>query len=275
MNSGWERGGLISHLLLKNSIYLALFLILIILLQTGNYIFIATWAAVALLLFLKSDREGRLYVLTTIIFGVGLFVYLNVKDLVILGVQSKEATLFLNRLSLLFILIPLLLFSLYIKAPLINYWKRPNWKGKIQFPFIWSGSHNVSIKKFLAIALAINTVVMMPFIIMNGWNAIVDLLWLAIIFSFTNAILEEMIWRGVLLSRFTEQLGEKWAVIITSLGFGLQHYSLGFPWPVCIGFAFGGLFYAMITLNSRSILPAIIWHIFLNFLMVFSGLIGN
>ncbi|WP_186725585.1 hypothetical protein [Planomicrobium sp. CPCC 101110] len=43
------------------------------------------------------------------------------------------------------------------------------------------------------------------------------------------------------MGRFSERLGDKWAVAITSLGFGLQHYSLGFPWPACIAFSIGGL----------------------------------
>jgi membrane protease YdiL (CAAX protease family) len=131
----------------------------------------------------------------------------------------------------------------------------------------------VKIKFFLAIALTINTLAMLPFMVLNGWSSIQEVFVIAVIFSFTNAILEEFVWRGALLSRFSEQLGEKWAVVITSLGFGLQHYSLGFPWLVCIAFSFGGFFYGVVTVKSKSIITSIIWHIILNFLMVFSGMI--
>lgn len=113
----------------------------------------------------------------------------------------------------------------------------------------------------------------MPFIVRNGWLFIQDVWLLAIIFSITNAIFEEVIWRGVLLNRFAEQLGDKWAVVISSLGFGLQHYSLGFPWSVCIAFSLGGLFYGGITVKSGSIIPSLVWHVVFNILMVFSGLI--
>lgn len=116
-------------------------------------------------------------------------------------------------------------------------------------------------------------IIMMPFIVNKGWLYIEEVWVLAVIFALTNATFEELIWRGVLLSRFSEQLGEKWAVVLTSLGFGLQHYSLGFSWLVCLGFAVGGLFYGGITVKSGSIFPAWIWHLVLNFLMVFSGLI--
>jgi len=246
-----------------------------VILQIEKYEILTLWAAIALFMFFIVEKSGKLFIITNILFGLGFLIYLFAKDYEVPGVVSSEMDIFLNRFSLIFILIPLFIYSLYIKAPFINYFKRPEWNEIIMFPFIWSGFHQVKIKVFLAIALLINIAVMSPFMIINGWNAIMEILWFAIIFSFTNAILEELIWRGVLLSRFTEQLGEKWAVMITSFGFGLQHYSLGFPWSICIGFAFGGFFYGVVTIKSKSILPAIIWHIVLNFLMVFSGLFGN
>ena len=236
---------------------------------------LSVWAIIAFLVYFGVEKSVKQFIMTNIVFGIGFIMYLFAKDYAVPGVETTEMDIFLDRFSLVFILIPLFIYSLYIKVPLINYLKRPELNGIILFPFIWSGFHHVKIKVFLPIAFLINIAVMLPFMIMNGWDAIMEVLLFAIIFSFTNAILEELVWRGVLLSRFTEQLGEKWAVIITSLGFGLQHYSLGFPWPICIGFAFGGFFYAVVTIKSNSILPAIIWHVLLNFLMVFSGMIGN
>lgn len=188
-------------------------------------------------------------------------------------IEPKELHILLYRLALVCILIPLLVFSFFSKLPFITYWKKPHWNELIYFPFIWSGFHRTSVKFFLFIALTVNIVSFAPFAIRNGWSVIQEIWLLAIIFSITNAVLEEVIWRGALLSRFSEQLGEKWAVVVTSLGFGLQHYSLGFPWLVCIAFSIGGMFYGGITIKSKSIIPSIIWHITLNILMVLSGLI--
>lgn len=95
----------------------------------------------------------------------------------------------------------------------------------------------------------------------------------ALLFSIVNGMLEECIWRGILLHYFSNQFGEKWAVILTSIGFGLQHYSLGFSWLICIAFILAGVFYGGIVVKSNSIIPAIIWHVALNILMVCSGLI--
>lgn len=245
----------------------------LILIQTSNYLLLSIWGIIAIFLYIRSDQSGRLFVVTNVLFGIGFYTYLYAMMHLLQDVQSREINILSDRLSLVFILIPLWLLSLLYKTPFIRYLKKPKWDNIIKFPFIWSGSHHVKIKFFLAIAITINTLTMLPFMFFNGWSSIQEFFVIALIFSFTNAILEEFVWRGALLSRFSEQLGEKWAVVITSLGFGLQHYSLGFPWLVCIAFSFGGFFYGVVTVKSESITPSMIWHIILNFLMVFSGLI--
>jgi uncharacterized protein len=247
-----------------------LFASLLILIQTDNYLLLSIWGIFTIFLYIKSDQSGRFFVVTNVLFGIGFYTYLYVNTHLFQEVQLRELNILFDRLSLVLILIPLLMFY---RTPFIRYLKKPKWDNIIQFPFIWSGSHHVKIISFLLIALTINVLAMLPFILFNGWSFIQEVFVIAVIFSFTNAILEEFIWRGALLSRFSEQLGEKWAIVITSLGFGLQHYSLGFPWLICIAFSFGGFFYGVITIKSESIIPSIIWHIILNFLMVFSGLI--
>jgi membrane protease YdiL (CAAX protease family) len=229
------------------------------------------WGVCAVFLLIVSDKFMRLFIVTSTLFGIGFFTYLQVNSL--LNFEQREFHLFFNRLSLLFILLPLFALSLFHKVPFIRYLKKPQWNEYICFPFIWSGFHKTKIKSFLFIALTINLLIFLPFIIQNGGSFIQEVWLITIIFIITNAVLEEVIWRGALLSRFSEPFGEKWAVVLTSLGFGLQHYSLGFPWSVCIGFSLGRLFYGGITIKSGSIFPSLIWHMVLNVLMVFSGFI--
>lgn len=262
-----------NHIWIRNIVALFLFALLIISIQLNNYLLIGIWIIIAIMLFVIFDKSMKLFVLTNVLFGIGFFVYLYVTSHWTVQIQSKELHIFFNRVSLVFILIPLFILSFFSKYPFITYWKKPKWKEFIYFPFIWSGFHQTSVISFLFIALIVNIVSFMPFMIQNGWAFIEEIWILAIIFSITNAIFEEMIWRGSLLSRFSEQLGEKWAVVVTSFGFGLQHYSLGMPWVMCIAFSIGGIFYGGVTIKSRSIIPAVIWHIALNFLMVFSGFI--
>lgn len=260
-----------NYVLLRNMAALFLFGSLITLLQTNNYLLIGFWGVCAGLL--SIYKRMRIFILTTIFFGIGFFLYLYVNSRWIIDLNPKGLHIFFNRLSLIFIMIPLISLSLIYKIPFIRYWKKPQWNELIGIPFIWLGFHQTKVKYFLLIALTINIFTFMPFIIRNGWTYTQEVWVLAIIFSITNAVLEEMIWRGTLLSRFSEQLGDKWAVIVTSLGFGLQHYSLGFSWGVCIAFSLGGLFFGGITIKSKSIVPGVIWHMSINALMVFSGII--
>jgi uncharacterized protein len=265
---------MINTILIRNVVSLSLFASLVISIQLKNYYFISMWIVFSIFLFIAFDKFMKSFVVTNILFGIGFFVYLHTISHWVIPFESRELQIFFKRLSLVFILVPLLALSFFSKSPFITFWEKPNWKALIYFPFIWSGFHHTKVKSFLLIALTINAAAFMPFVIRNGWPFIQDIWLLAIIFSITNAVLEEVIWRGTLLSRFSEQLGEKWAVVVTSLGFGLQHYSLGFPWITCIAFSLGGLFYGGITIKSRSIFPSIIWHIALNILMVLSGLIS-
>ncbi|MCS0674172.1 CPBP family intramembrane metalloprotease [Cytobacillus firmus] len=92
-------------------------------------------------------------------------------------------------------------------------------------------------------------------------------------FSIINGMMEELLWRGIILSRMSELSGEKTAVLFSGLAFGFSHIMLGYSFISCLLFAFGGVFYAAITVKSRSIFPAVIWHIAMNLFMILSGFI--
>ncbi|WP_246294025.1 CPBP family intramembrane glutamic endopeptidase [Paenibacillus planticolens] len=212
------------------------------------------------------------FISITVLLGFGFFIYLFVNLHWITSAHPEELHILLNRLSLICIIIPLFAFSLISKIPFMHYWKKPQWNREIHVPLIWAGFRQTKVKLFLIIAIIITFFTFLPFVILNGWNSMQEAWLFALIFAITNALFEEVIWRGTLLSRFSELFGDKWAVIITSLGFGLQHYSLGFSWAVCIAFSIGGFFFGGITIKSNSIVPAVILHLSINVLMVFSGL---
>lgn len=256
-----------------NSVCLVLFAVLLVSLQTHNIMLLFIWGVFAFFLYVFSRKQIKTVIAAQAVFGAGFSLYLYTLAHWIPQIQSTEMHVFLSRMSLIFVLLPLWLLSLFLRRPLLNYWRKPAWKETMVFPFIWSGFHRVSVARFLVIALAVNLAVFIPFFYTNGMSGIAEIWLLAIIFSVTNALLEELIWRGMLLSRFAEGMGEKWAVVLTSVGFGLQHFSLGFPWPACLAFSIGSLFFGGITVRSGSILPAMAWHLVLNLLMVLSGIV--
>jgi len=216
-------------------------------------------------------KPSRPFVATAVGFGIGYGLYLQAAAHWIPDVESRELRVVLDRLCLTLIALPLLALSLATGRPFLRYGTKAQWDACIRLPFLWSGFHSTRVSVFLLIAILSNVLVFIPFFVRSGWPHFQAIWGFAIAFAFVNGILEELIWRGALLSRFSEQLGERWAVIVTSLGFGLQHYSLGFPWAVCVAFAFGGFFYGGLTVKSKSIVPAAIWHVTLNVFMVFSG----
>jgi len=92
-----------------------------------------------------------------------------------------------------------------------------------------------------------------------------------IVFSVINAILEALLWRGIMLSHLKSNLSTFSAVFITSIRFGLLHISIGIPVIMSLLFSFGGLFYAFVVLKTKSIYPAIVFHFIINLGMVFNG----
>ncbi|MDQ1912251.1 CPBP family intramembrane metalloprotease [Paenibacillus sp. GD4] len=244
---------------------------MIVLLLKEQYVWLSVWGAAALLL--SVHKPLRPFLGTAICFGIGFWGYLYVTSHWGAEMHPKETRVLLNRLTLTVILIPMLVLSLAEGSPFLGYARRPVWNASVRVPLIWAGFHDSTVKLFLMIAIATNIVVFAPFLIRNGWTSIQEVWLFALLFAVVNAVLEETVWRGALLSRLAGQVGERWAVMITSLGFGLQHYSLGFSWVVCLAFALGGLFFGGVTVRSKSILPSILWHVVINLLMVFSGMI--
>ncbi|MGG0188427.1 CPBP family intramembrane glutamic endopeptidase [Bacillus rhizoplanae] len=250
-------------------ISLASFVLLVITLQLQNPVLVAIWIGFALVLLWKKAYQS--FAVTSILFALGFALYLFAMHTI--SFPSKETTILIRRLCLLLVFIPFIIASRRYKQTFISYWQKPKWKNTLYAPFIWRGPQEITIQLFLIIAISINIIVFIPFLFLKGLTYIQHVFLFAILFSIINAVLEEWIWRGILLTNFTKQVGEKWAVVLTSAGFGLQHYSLGFPWIVCISFSIGGFFYGGITVKANSILPAVIWHTALNLLMVCSGMI--
>jgi len=259
--------------LLSRIACLFLFVFLIVSLQLENYLLVALWAVGSLVLFGKSAKTIRSVIVLQLLFGIGFFLYLYVNSNWNFQADPREWQVFWRSVSLAFILLPLFGLAFISDRLFISYLQKPNWDEPLYFPFIWNGFHRTPVKTFLMIALSVNVAIFVPILIVNGVPLTREIWLLAICFAVSNALLEELVWRGALLSLFSELLGDKWAVALTSIGFGLQHYSLGFPWLVCLAMSIGGLFFGGITIKSNSIFPAIIWHFVLNILMVLSGVI--
>lgn len=190
--------------------------------------------------------------------------YLNLIDL------PKEFIIACSRFSLVGFIIPFLLYAKLNKTT-TDYMRKGSFTETIYFPLIWRGVKD-PIWRFLLIAICI-VIFSFSFVIDFGQDNLYTLLWFGILFAMINSVLEEILWRGLILSRFIDVLGEKWGLVIVSIGFGMYHYSIGFPWSVCALFSIFGMLLGGIAIRSKGLLPVMILHFIMNILFVLSGLI--
>lgn len=190
--------------------------------------------------------------------------YLNFVDL------PREFIIACSRLSLLGFIIPFLLYGQLNKTT-TDYMRKGSFNETICFPLIWRGLRN-PIWRFLLIGSCI-IIISFQFVIDYSSESIYIFLRFGLLFALLNSVLEEVLWRGLILSRFVDVLGEKWGLVVVSFGFGMYHYSIGFPWIVCALFSVFGMLLGGIAIRSKGLLPVIILHFIMNLLFVLSGLI--
>jgi uncharacterized protein len=182
---------------------------------------------------------------------------------------SKETKILLNRSFLLFILLALALSHLISKEKIRFFTALPNLKRRISMP-----SHTISLPLFLLIGLAGSSTIFIPLIWSSSLSEVKSLFLFAIGFTILNATMEELIWRGVMLSSLKRNVSVLYAVTVTSLGFGLLHLSIGIPLLLSLLFSFGGIFYAIVVLKTDCIYPSIAFHMVMNVGMVLNGWIN-
>jgi membrane protease YdiL (CAAX protease family) len=90
----------------------------------------------------------------------------------------------------------------------------------------------------------------------------------ALIFAIANGVLEETVYRGVLLETLRRLRGTPFALVVQAVAFGLAHGVgsdfAGSPLPVMLATAAGGLGLGLIAIRSGSLLLPIALHVALD-----------
>jgi membrane protease YdiL (CAAX protease family) len=84
-----------------------------------------------------------------------------------------------------------------------------------------------------------------------------------LIFSLSNAITEEVIYRGAFMAFAGKVIGLRWALILQAVVFGLSHagaHFLGSPVLVVVAIGIGGYIAGLLTLKTRSLMMPIAIH---------------
>ncbi len=220
---------------------------------------------VMLLLF---NKEKRFILSLLLSFLIGFLIFMVSNHFIGTMSFSKEMKILLNRLFLVFIIIGLVFNYLIFNKKVSWYNEKPDWKNPIVLPF-----HKVNIFWFWVIGIVVNGMVYLFFILQKDVEYLQSLFLFCLLFSLINAVFEEIIWRGIMLSALKEFTSTGYAIIVTSVGFGLLHLAIGFSISLSLLISVAGVVYAIITLKTKSIYPSIAFHIVINIGMVYSGFI--
>lgn len=177
----------------------------------------------------------------------------------------------LSRLSLTAFILPMAIFSCVQKSR-PRYIAVGKWSNPIYFPWIMRGIYKEPIWRFILIFTAVTGAVF-AFIIDWGQPGLIPLAGYALLFASINAVLEELLWRGYILSRLTEDFGEIQGLVIAGAAFGFYHFHLGFPWIICLLFSFFGMMMSGVAIRSQGLVPVITMHFVMNMWFVLSGMI--
>lgn len=218
------------------------------------------------MLLIHKKKRFIISLLLSFLMGFILFMFSN--NLVETLTISKELKIILNRLFLVWIIARVLMNFLFFKKKVSWYNSKPDWKNPIVLPF-----HRVNTFWFWMIGIVVNVMVYLFFIVQKDIEYILSLILFGLCFSLLNAVFEEIIWRGIMLSALKEFTSTGYAIIVTSIGFGLLHLSIGFSISLSLLISVTGVIYAVITLKTNSIYPGIVFHVVINMGMVLSGFI--
>lgn len=219
-----------------------------------------------LLIFYITTNKYRASISLFMFFLIGLLVFQVGSTFIYEWNTSEETKIIINRSLLMLILVGTVISLMLSKQKIFIYAKLPDRQRLIKMPF-----HTIKLPYFLLLGLMGSSTILIPLFIHQEINYLKSILLFGILFAIVNATLEEVIWRGIMLSSLKRNVSTFYAVLITSIGFGLLHISIGISLIISLLFSFGGLFYAIVVIKTKSIYPSIVFHIVINLGMVFNG----
>ncbi len=249
-----------------------LFIGTVLLSQLNSPLFSLIFAPTLILLsFLNKKYKAFLLLCAFVVLGHVCWSYLSapLEQIIIANALPHELETVINRLGLIGYMALFLAWRL-IQKPKTDSLHKGDFRAEIFFPFIWKGRRETT-KSFLIIFCIICLVPALILFFVNRPG--LALIGYGLLFAAVNSILEETIWRGLILSRMTDIFSLQGALIISAIAFGVYHLSLGFPLWTCAVFAFGGIYMGGIALTSKGILASTVMHFAVNILFVMAGII--
>ena len=220
----------------------------------------------------KISIQIRDTAIVALIMVIGYTLYHAFGEIIKNGLAGHDAwSIILSRLSLILFVLPFALAAALTKEKPL-YLATGSWGKTIYFPWIFKGPIKDPIWRFMLIFLVVVCGIF-SFFMDWGQPQFLVLIGYALSFALINAVLEELLWRGYILSHFVGRFGELKGLIIAGATFGLYHYHLGFSWPVCLLFSIFGIMMGGVAIRSKGLVPVMVMHFVMNVLFVLSGMI--
>jgi len=214
--------------------------------------------------FTKRLRFFFLFGLTTFGYLLWLFAVYELSAIV----ENTLLLVVLNRLGLIGYII---LFAIWARIePCAAYLQKGSMKETLRAPLIWWGNDEY-VWRFVIIVCSLWAVPTIIFTVLHG--NIIEFMPYTLLFAIINPVFEGIIWRGFILGRVVDYIGEKQGLVVSSIAFGLYHLSLGFSIWVCLMFAVGGFFMGGLAIKSKGFLAPTIVHFFVNLALISFGII--
>lgn len=226
---------------------LSILFIVLIYFFTRGYYSLFTWFLLGLFLLLAFlKEENRLFAWVMIsFFGGNLILFYT--DKFIEGYQYIPFyRVIINQVLF---LIPILSICYVIKQ----------FNKKISFFFNKPEVNNTN-KPIYIILLLLSVGV--TFIFINNSGSDLNMFLSLFTFSLIHASLQEVMWRGILLSQLIKITNETSAIVFTSITFAMNTTIFGFSTAVVLLYLILGFLFALLTIKYKSILPSIFAHSF-------------
>ncbi|WP_052017141.1 type II CAAX endopeptidase family protein [Exiguobacterium sp. OS-77] len=234
-----------------------------------SWLIVGLFCTTALMLIFICRRKYASVAGLFSIFLVGLAFYEYALSYFKLSGISNTQFVLLHRISLLLILIPFVIFVLitHHRRSLFSIFLRfPNFKEHIMFP-----RHTLSMRTFLFLGILGSCSVFFPLFFDSPLELTSRLIFFSLFFSLVNATIEELLYRGAMLTFLKDIVSTRYAIVVTSLIFGILHLTLGISLVFTVLFSIGGLYYSWVVIKSNSIYPTICFHFVINVGMVWNG----
>jgi uncharacterized protein len=123
--------------------------------------------------------------------------------------------------------------------------------------FFFKKPESFSISKFLSIVLVL---IFAGFIFLFFIKDVFNVFFYLVSFSLIHAVVQEVIWRGILLTQMIKITSETTAILFTSMAFAINTTIFGFSPAVFLVYLVLGLIFGFLTTRLQSILPTIVVH---------------